>query len=82
LDFKVTRRNRARLWELAHKMNDLVLAAGGRFYFAKDSTLRPRDAEAYLGEALPRFRSIKAELDPDELLTSDLAERIGLVDRN
>ena len=79
LDFKVTKRNRARLWELAHKMNDLVLAAGGRFYFAKDSTLRPSDAAAYLGEAIPRFQKLKAEVDPEGLLTSDLAERVGLV---
>jgi decaprenylphospho-beta-D-ribofuranose 2-oxidase len=80
LDFKVTARNRAKLWELAHKMNDLVLAAGGRFYFAKDSTLRPGDVEAYLGEAVPKFRALKADLDPEGLLTSDLAERVGLVE--
>ena len=79
LDFKVTKRNRAKLWDLAHKMNELVLAAGGRFYFAKDSTLRPEDAKQYLGDALPRFQKIKAELDPENLLTSDLAQRIRLV---
>ncbi len=79
LDFKVTKKNRARLWELAHKMNDLVLSSGGRFYFAKDSTLRPSDVSAYLGESIDRFRTIKAEVDPEGLLTSDLAERVGLV---
>lgn len=79
LDFKVTKRNRKRLWELAHKMNDLVLAAGGRFYFAKDSTLRPEDAKQYLGEAIPKFQKLKQDLDPENLLTSDLAERVGLV---
>ncbi len=78
LDFKITKKNKAKLWELAHKMNDLVLAAGGRFYFAKDSTLRPEDAMQFLGEALPRFQKLKAELDPEGLLTSDLAVRIGL----
>lgn len=79
LDFKVTGRNREKLWELAHKMNDLVLSAGGRFYFAKDSTLRPSDATAYLGRAIGRFQRVKSEVDPDNLLTSDLAERVGLV---
>lgn len=78
LDFKVTKKNRAKLWELAHKMNEVTLAAGGRFYFAKDSTLRPSDVAAYLGENLTRFREVKSEVDPDGLLTSDLAERVQL----
>jgi len=79
LDFKVTERNRERLWDLTHKMNDLVLQAGGRFYLAKDSTLRPSDVESFLGrETLSRFRSLKAELDPYGLLTSELAKRTGL----
>jgi decaprenylphospho-beta-D-ribofuranose 2-oxidase len=79
LDFKVTKKNKAKLWELAHKMNELVLAAGGCFYFAKDSTLRPEDAQVYLGDALPKFRKLKSELDPDGLLTSDLAKRLRLI---
>ena len=59
-------------------MNALVLEAGGRFYFAKDSTLRPSDVTEYLGPAIDQFKAIKAEVDPDNLLTSDLAERVGL----
>lgn len=78
LDFKVTARNRKRLWDMAHRMNDIVLAAGGRFYFAKDSTLRPSDVAEYLGESLPAFRKLKKQLDPDNLLTSDLARRLEL----
>jgi decaprenylphospho-beta-D-ribofuranose 2-oxidase len=76
LDFKVTPRNRARLWRLCHRMNDLVLEAGGRFYFAKDSTLRPEDARQFLGGSLDEFLSLKAEVDPHDLLTSDLARRV------
>jgi decaprenylphospho-beta-D-ribofuranose 2-oxidase len=79
LDFKVTDRNWPRLQALCHRMNDLVLEAGGRFYLAKDSTLRPSDVEAYLGPALPRFRELKQEVDPEGLLTSDLARRLRLV---
>jgi decaprenylphospho-beta-D-ribofuranose 2-oxidase len=79
LDFKVTRRNWSRLEALCHGMNDLVLAAGGRFYLAKDSTLRPSDVETYLGPALAKFRQIKEEVDPDHLLTSDLATRLNLI---
>lgn len=80
LDFKVTQRNWPRLKELCHRMNDVVLGAGGRFYFAKDSTLRPQDVRAYLGEdALTTYRELKARYDPDGLLTSDLARRLCLV---
>jgi len=79
LDFKVTDATWDKLQKLCHRMNGLVTEAGGRFYFAKDSTLRPTDLDAYLGPALSRFKSLKAELDPEGLLTSDLAQRVGLV---
>lgn len=78
LDFKVTEPNRSRLLDLARRMNDLALAAGGRFYFAKDSTLTAAQAHAFLGDALSQFREVKKSLDPDNLLTSDLARRLEL----
>jgi decaprenylphospho-beta-D-ribofuranose 2-oxidase len=80
LDFKVTRKNWSRLEKLCHRMNDVVLQAGGRFYFAKDSTLRPSDVRAYLGEdALNRFRKFRAEHDPEGILSTDLARRLDLI---
>lgn len=80
LDFKVTKKNWPRLQALCHRMNDLVLEAGGRFYFAKDSTLRPADVRAYLGdEAISKFRRLKQELDPQGILDSSLAQRTGLL---
>lgn len=79
LDFKVTAANRTRLFEMSRRMNDLALSRGGRFYFAKDSALTPPQAAEFLGDALTRFREIKAELDPEGLLTSDLAKRLKLV---
>ena len=79
LDFKVTSRNWPRLEALCHRMNDLVLSAGGRFYFAKDSTLRRFDVESYLGEeTLTKYRNLKNQWDPEALLTHDLARRLGL----
>jgi decaprenylphospho-beta-D-ribofuranose 2-oxidase len=79
LDFKVTRKNWPKLRTLCHEMNDLVLKAGGRFYFAKDSTLRPQDVRDYLGaETLAKFADLKLQLDPDGVLTSELARRVKI----
>ena len=77
LDFPVTRKNREKLWALCREMDNIVLGAGGRFYFAKDSTLTPEAAEAYLGKAtLDRLFALKQRCDPDCLLMTDLARRL------
>ena len=75
LDFPATPRRWPELLDLAHRMNNLVREAGGRFYLAKDSTLRPEDYT----EAATRLKIAKDALDPDGLFSSSLAERIGLV---
>jgi len=77
MDFPVTAANRGALWKLCADMDEIVLDAGGRFYFAKDLTASPAAlARAYPG--LERFREIKRELDPKGVLTSDLAVRLGV----
>jgi decaprenylphospho-beta-D-ribofuranose 2-oxidase len=77
LDFKVTRKNRAHVWALAAELDALVLEAGGRFYFAKDSTLQPARLQAYLSqERVQQFLELKAQLDPENLLQTDLYRRI------
>jgi decaprenylphospho-beta-D-ribofuranose 2-oxidase len=77
LDFKVTDKNRDKLWALCHSMNDVVLACGGRFYFAKDATLRPQDFKAFLGEeTLRKFSYLKQKYDPDNILQTDLSRRL------
>lgn len=81
MDYKVTEATWPKLQSLCHRMNDLVLQAGGRFYLAKDATLRPSDAEAYLGPALARLRELKARYDPDGLLDSGIARRLNLFPR-
>lgn len=78
LDFKVTRQNWTRLESLCHQMNDQVLEAGGRFYLAKDSTLRPEDVKRWLGPSLDTYFALKKKLDPENMLTSDLARRLHL----
>ena len=79
LDFPVTAANRARLWALCAEMDEIVLAAGGRFYFAKDLTASP-DALRRAYPNLPRFLELRRSLDPRGVLTSDLAQRLGIVD--
>lgn len=79
LDFPVTAENRARLWALCAEMDEIVLAAGGRFYFAKDLTASPATLRrAYPN--LPRFLELRRQLDPRGVLTSDLALRLGIVE--
>jgi FAD/FMN-containing dehydrogenase len=76
MDFPVTTRNRAALWAMCHELDALVVAAGGRFYFAKDATVEPASvAAAFAPAALATFARLRRELDPDGLLATDLYER-------
>lgn len=77
MDFRVTDAKRSQIEALAYEMDEIVLAAGGRFYLAKDSTLRPWVAEAYLGQdTVAKFKDLKEKYDPDYLLQTDLWRRI------
>lgn len=77
LDFAVRPHARERLWALARELARLVVAAGGRFYPAKDSTLDRETYEVSLGpERLARFRALKAECDPTGLLETELSKRL------
>src|SRR5260370_18538761 len=76
LDFPVPSRV-DRLDQMAHDLDRLVLEAGGRFYFAKDSTLTPYAAARYLGEAaLARFQALKTRCDPQNVLQTELYRRV------
>jgi FAD/FMN-containing dehydrogenase len=77
MDFRITDRNRARVAKLTSELDEIVLAANGRFYFAKDSTLRPHVARAYLGdEAIAQFQALRQRCDPDGLLQTNLWRRV------
>lgn len=79
MDFRVTRDNRERLWALTRTLTERVLAAGGKFYFAKDAVMRPEDAAAAYDPArVGAFRAIRERLDPTAALGTDLTARIGL----
>ena len=77
IDFSVKDSNRARLSSLLAKLDEIVLDAGGRFYFAKDSTLKPEAARLFLGpKTLARLIDLKILCDPNNLLQSNLSRRI------
>ncbi|HWF44137.1 MAG TPA: FAD-binding oxidoreductase [Candidatus Kapabacteria bacterium] len=77
LDFKVTRKNRVKLWKLTERFNRIVLDAGGRFYMAKDATLTPDAFRQYLGEETVRkFFELKTRFDPENILESELSKRL------
>ncbi len=77
MDFKVTPARREALWKHCHELTELVLDAGGKFYFAKDLVLRPEDVvRMYPEDKLEAFLKLKAELDPEERLQTDLWRRV------
>jgi FAD/FMN-containing dehydrogenase len=77
LDFRITAKNRKAIWKLAEKLDEVVLKAGGRFYFAKDSTLRAPSAEQFLGKsAVEKFRRLRQRCDPDGVLETNLYRRL------
>ena len=77
LDFKVTERNRRRLSEMLQEFDRIVLDAGGRFYFAKNSETSAESARKFLGDTnIARFKKLKKRCDPNGLLESDLYRRV------
>ncbi len=77
LDFKVTNSNRAKMSRMLQDFDQIVLDAGGRFYFAKNSETSPETARRFLGEeTIERFKRLKKRTDPDNILESDLYRRV------
>jgi FAD/FMN-containing dehydrogenase len=76
LDYKVPYHREEKLVNLTRELNRVVLSGGGRFYFAKDSTLTPEDVATYLGEeTVTKFKRLKADVDPGHILQTDLYRR-------
>ena len=76
LDFKVSPSRRHELWKLCGELTELVIQAGGRFYFAKDAVVDARDTARFLPRArLEAFAALKRSCDPQQLLDGDLYRR-------
>jgi FAD/FMN-containing dehydrogenase len=77
MDFKVTPSGRMDLWQTCDRLTRLVLEAGGRFYFAKDSLMGHEAMVRAFPEAKREaFLALKQETDPGGLLETDLWRRI------
>jgi decaprenylphospho-beta-D-ribofuranose 2-oxidase len=62
------------------ELDEMVLRAGGRVYLAKDSRLDATSARA-MYPRLAEFQAVKNKVDPDSIITSDLARRLGIIPR-
>jgi len=77
MDFRVTPKRKQKIVSLSNELNAIVLAGGGRFYFAKDSLLQPENVSAYLGQdVVNRFLKLKATYDPESILQTNLWRRL------
>ena len=62
---------------LLDALDEMVVAAGGRVYLAKDARLAPATVRA-MYPRLPAFAALAALFDPEHRLTSDLDRRLRL----
>lgn len=65
------------LESVLRSVDEAVVAEGGRVYLAKDSRLRG-DLIGAMYPELDRFHAVRKRIDPDGVMKSDLAARLGL----
>lgn len=69
------------LWKFLDELDELIIAAGGRVYLAKDGRVSA-DAYQRMYPRLAEWQSIRRKYDPDNLFVSDMARRLNLVEIN
>lgn len=70
-----------RLGAVLDDVDEMVAAAGGRVYLAKDARLRPELLPVMYPE-LDHWRARCRVLDPEGIMTSDLGRRLGWLEAN
>ncbi|OQY77601.1 MAG: hypothetical protein B6D45_02565 [Ignavibacteriales bacterium UTCHB3] len=73
LDFPIT----SGLMKFLNKLDEIVLEHNGRFYFTKDSRLKPDVFRKGYPE-LDQFLKIKRKYDPENTFSSSQSKRLGL----
>jgi len=63
--------------QLLDELDEVVLKYGGRVYLAKDACMKRESFERMYPD-LPKFKQIKANLDPRNRFSSSLARRLGI----
>jgi decaprenylphospho-beta-D-ribofuranose 2-oxidase len=77
LDYPVRRSEEANTLALMTELNDALADAGGRCYFAKDSTLTSEQVHRmYSEDHLARFLVLKSRYDRQEVLSTDFYRRV------
>ena len=63
--------------DFCHRLDAIVIAAGGRIYLAKDATTPPESFRQMYPQ-LPEFEAVKRDLDPDDRFASSLSRRLQI----
>ncbi len=77
VNYQIMPRTAQRLHKMLRELMDLVIAAGGRFYLAKDSLLTSTLYRQCMGDAaVDTFLHLKQAYDPELLFQSNLFRRV------
>ncbi|HEX8034210.1 MAG TPA: FAD-binding oxidoreductase [Ktedonobacterales bacterium] len=77
LDYPVRRSDESKTLALMTELNDALADAGGRCYFAKDSTLTSEQVRRmYSEDHLARFLVLKSRYDRRDVLSTDFYRRV------
>lgn len=71
--------NNDSLFPFLRSLDELVIRFGGRVYLAKDSTLAPENFRK-MYPRLKEFQQIKKQIDPENIFSSSMARRLGIVE--